>query len=693
MTSIQKMLLEIQESGSFELLEKLRKVDVWGQMAPNEKELFSFLLLKLGTQQLQSGDLKVLNTFSLAAEVAPSFSIYYQQGLIFMAHSENVRCVEWAIQSFEKAIKYSPDSTLGWYAWADACAALGKANDELYYLMESDKKFAKAVDLLYASEDIEISKEEFHYKWGNCLFFLGKNSGEPVDFHRAINQYRIALDLGCNNISFFNNYGQALCELGSLLERKEFYQEGLKFFEKIIEADSSHVEGWHNLAVCLLRLNELSGYETFFEQASLCFERAVGLDPTNSHLWLKWAILDTGFGKIKRSRHRLEESLVKYAKAHELEPECPFVLSHWADVELFLGSNQENIEFIHSAKNKILKSLEIQRENPDSWFIYGSCLNELGRYFEEEKFYYQAIEKFHYGLSLAPRHTLLWYGLALSHFLLGDLNDELSFYEKAVRYCSKVVECGGEVVSQFWNDWGVTLLKLAEFTDEQTYVELAIEKFEKAFKGISNSEYGNDVDIEWIYNYGCAFDLLGEMTEEPAHYEKAIAILSQVLQADSSYTHARYNLALAFSHLGENLSDVDYYLKALEHFHILSENDPEDEMVHMDYGIALVNLGLLVQDAHTHGREREYFYEGELHLLYSASLGNTSAYYHLAGLYSLTSQHIAAMHYMEKAEINGTLPPLDELMVDEWLEGLRHTLEFRQFLHQLSTKPSKEESL
>lgn len=255
----------------------------------------------------------------------------------------------------------------------------------------------------------------------------------------------------------------------------------------------------------------------------------------------------------------------------------------------------------------------------------------------------------------------------------------------------RAIECGGAGFAQFWNDWGVALLKLAEMSEQPSHVEMAIEKFERALKQPIETLDCEDVDLEWVYNYGSAYDLLGELTEEPSHCEKAVQILSQVVQLDPEYSHARYNLALALSHLGEALFDVELYQKAIEHFQHLINHDPEDEMIHLDYGMSLTNLGLLVDDANHPEQAQALFKLAENHLMQAAVLGNTQSYYQLAGLYSITDHLDQAMHYLERARFFDALPGMEDLLHDEWLEAVRQTAPFRQFINELSSKQSTDD--
>ena len=67
----------------------------------------------------------------------------------------------------------------------------------------------------------------------------------------------------------------------------------------------------------------------------------------------------------------------------------------------------------------------------------------------------------------------------------------------------------------------------------------------------------------------------------------------------------------------------------------------------------------------------------------AVSLGCTEAFYNLACLYSITQRYDIAMFYMEKAEQNDALPPLEDIIHDEWLEGLRNTDAFNAFIKEI----------
>lgn len=691
MTEMHKTLTDILESQAFERLAPFRNSASWNQLHKEERELLAKLLVMQGAHQLAQGNHQALESFDVANQVSSHApDILYSQAVALSIHKENIRCLSLAAEALGRALEFNSQFFQASYLLAQVSTDIAHFEGDASFFFEANRRFEQAHALIDLSQE-SVSRGEFFWKWGLCLSALGKLSGEPLDYFQAIEKFRHAHSLGCQEVAFFNDFGLSLADLAFLLDKSEYFAEALSFFHQAVTADPLSFDGWYHQACCLQNLAEFTHDFIVLEQADHSFVQAIELNPECGHLWFKWGQLDMTIGKLRRDSLKLESSLLKFARAQQLEPVHPQILSSWAGAELLLGAQQDKLELIQSARVRIVNSLEIQPEDPDTWYLYGSCLNELGRYFHDEEYYNQAIEKFRYGLSLTRQHPLLWYGLALSYFALGELSEDQVLFEKALRYCARVIEHGGEGSPQFWNDWGVILLKLAELTDQPSHVELAIEKFERALKQPVQYIEGKDLDLEWIYNYGYAFDLLGDLKGEARYFEKAVQILSQVLQLDPYYNRARYNLALALTHLGESLSDVESYQKAVDHFQYLVDLDPEDDVIYLDFGVLLASFGLLIHDGHHPERSQSLYLQAENHFMQAALLGNVQAYYQLAGLYSITGHFKQAMDYLERAQFADMLPGIEDLLHDDWLENLRQFPPFRQFLNSLSSDKYEQE--
>lgn len=683
MTTIHKTLLDILESHSFERLKPFKQPSVWKKFDKEERILLARLFVLEGSRELVDHH-RNLKSSKFASQNPPKDSEIAQY-----SYRDKIQCLILASEVFADILQQDSRCFKSWYLRAQVLMDIGIFEHEASYLAEAHQHFAKAYALLATIQE-EINFEKFYWKWGFCLSSLGKISGEPLDFYQSIDQYRLAYELGCREARFLNEFGHGFANTAALLDNPDYFMQALKLFNEAIHQEPEDFEGWYSQACCLQKIMEFTYHDKYLEQADQSFAKASVINPLFSQLWLNWGLLDMTIGKMKRNSHRLEASLVKFSKGNELEPNHPEILSYWAEAELCLGVQEERLDLIQSARTRIMNSLEIESTNPNAWYLYGSCLNELGDYFNEESYYHQAIEKFQYGLSLKRQFPILWYGLALANFALGELAGQGNCIEKSLRYFSRFVEYDEMGFPQFWNDWGVALVKFGEMTHQSSYIEMALEKFERALKQPIQNIENPDVDLEWIYNYGCAFDFLGDLKEEPSYFEKAVCILAQVLKLDPLYTQARFNLALALSHLAEATFDVECYYKAAEHFQYLLDQDPEDEITHLEFGVTLTNLALLIQDIHHPERSQTVLRQAETHFLQAATLGNTQVYYQLAGLYSIIGHHDHAMHYLERSQFMGTLPGIEDLLHDEWLEGLRPSPAFQEFINELS---SQQESI
>jgi hypothetical protein len=81
----------------------------------------------------------------------------------------------------------------------------------------------------------------------------------------------------------------------------------------------------------------------------------------------------------------------------------------------------------------------------------------------------------------------------------------------------------------------------------------------------------------------------------------------------------------------------------------------------------------------------QLYMDAEVKITEAGKLGNNGAYYALACLYSILGRLQESMELIYKALLARSLP-LDDLLNDEWLDNLRATPAFTQFLSALETK-------
>lgn len=674
--SIEKFKI-ILETNAFEELDPYKKPAAWKSMTHDERELLGILFVKQGELQLQQGDSQVLESFELAKKVAPeSPMIYYRQALAFAAQGQNIRCLRAANEALEKATMLDPTLTNAWHSWGNILVRIGIFYNDAVYFHQADEKFAEA-------ELLSKSTDSFYWHWGICWYHIGKHSGEAVDYFHSMAKFRLAEERGFGCGEFHNDYGNILVDLGSLVGREELFIEAVDHYEKAISLAPSNYEGWLNLASTYQRLYNFSGSRDYFHKADECFDRAVDAAHDNPMIWHCWAELYVSAGKASRDIERFQDSFERFKKADALDPGNPYIMLHWCEAQMLAASYTENLPLLREAESKLGAILKAIPQQPEAWHIYGLCLSEFGRYFASEDYYLQAIEQYKRGLEIKDSHPLLVHGIATAYFSIGEMKGDVEALEKSIAYFNQAADLGGRFFPQFLSDWGVALMKIGEMTNERSHIEEAASKFEEAINGRLDGLENEEIELEWLYNYGCAMDFLGDFHEEPVYYEKAVQVLSHVLKMDPDYVHARYNLALALSHLGELNFDVECFHKSIEYFHDVLMLDPEDEIAWNDCGLALLNLAVIMKDPMHPEKTQELYDQAEVKFQHSIALGSLHAYYNLACLYALTHNPSPAMHYLEKAELSNALPSPEDVIHDEWLDNLRGQPAYRQFISRL----------
>ncbi len=431
------------------------------------------------------------------------------------------------------------------------------------------------------------------------------------------------------------------------------------------------------------KLYSLTHDEDHFTQANECYGTATQLCPSDANLWLNWAQFLIDATRRNPDSKRLRACIEKCHRAYAIDPDQPLVQSIWAEALALLGEVSERIDLIFDAHNKVSDAIENAGDLPDVWYSYGMCLLAMGRYFNDLDHYYQAIEKFQTGLSIDRTCNRHWHAIANTYSTLGQLEADSENLEKSLRFYTRALDLNP--TSFYIVDYAIALSKLGEMTHDQKHLDEAVVQFEKALALQRNAIY---LHPNWLFHYACTLDSLGDFHEEDFYYLRAIEILSHVLMIDPDFHEVHHHLALSLSHLGELKGEIDHFYRAIHHYRLSLKHDEENDTIILDWAITLINLA---QHTHDSAEADQFYRDAEHKLITAAKLGNLQCYYHLSCLHSLLNNYEASMRFLEKADQCNSLPPIDELLQDEWLEGLRCTGDFREFLSHLEHRPNLQE--
>lgn len=531
-----------------------------------------------------------------------------------------------------------------------------------------------------------------YWRWALCWRMLGQASGEVSDYSMAMKKLRLAKSAGVDQAEFWIDYGHIVREFSELLQRAEMLHEAWELLVKATKMKSDLRDAWVGLALMSQNLYHHMRERIYFTEANRAFRMAATLAPLESELWLKWGQLSLEYGKWHHDIDVLQGAIERFEKVNEAEVDPWALWSGLAEAQILVGAELERLDLMQQGMEKCRRCLELTPNHAKVIHIEALGMIQIADYFCDEGHFQRAADRIKHELTSRPEDPQLWAHFAEANHALAELRRDRHMMVRAIHCYTQVLEHGGTPSPQFFNDWGMALMRLGEMTREAKFVEQAVEKFEQAvaYSQVRGREgHVTDRDTlnpEWLYHYGCALDCLGEFTHDSKCYEKAIQVLSQVIILDANFSHARYNLALAFYHLADLVQDLECFHKSLELFQSVIEQDAEDDSAWTDWGIAYISLAELMRDPVRTDIPLALLEQAEEKLRHAAALGNTGAFYYLACVYSLSGNLDAALHYLDRASLTDNLPPLEDVVTDEWLADLQQTTKFREWLSQLGTQ-------
>ncbi len=634
-----------------------------------EKEALSFYL-KEGEKILREGSLEGIGYFEAAIQLAPKeASTWERLGEIFY-HFGKKEAHEKGLLFSAKCCKTATSIEKGrfgaWIYWGKSLFELGKLFGEYHYFLEAKKKFHEAFTLC-EKEPKELLWQHY-WELGLLGTHIAEHSKEAVDVRMAIDAFRNAMiHIATPTPQFWVDFGYAYLQMGLLINDTRFYLQAIEHFKKGEGLSTAHLA----LASAYKRLYSHTLDEEYFTEANRHFSK---VDSNEDTFWILWGDLLGESGKINKDPLKIKQAIEKYAGAKK---------EGWQLVEplALLGSYTGHLDAIVEAEEKILHLTDQNPEDPDLWYAYGSCLIAYAEYYNDPNFYDLAIEKLQQGLSLDRTNAKLWHQLGFCHSRIGWAIEEEEPLQRSLKFFAKASDLrpNSPLITY---DYALALYKLAEITSNLEVLEQGIQLLETLLQSQKNALLYHP---EWLFYYAASLDLLGDHLDEENYYIRAIEVFSQVLLIDPDYPNIHYKIALTFAHLGELTSHIDFFHRSLNYFKLAIKEDEENEEIYLEWGLTLINLAHNVLDSFAIG---ELYREAELKIIRAGQLGNQHAYYHLACLYSLTTRPADAMYLLEKALKLDVLPPIEELLQDEWLEGVRITEPFTQFLTLLESRQS-----
>jgi tetratricopeptide (TPR) repeat protein len=616
----------------------------------------------------------------------------------------NVEDFKEACLSFKQAAHLEPNNFDIHFSLATSLMRLGVHYEEAEYLYEALQSCEYAESLLKKSgseENIPLrEKFDFYWQWGLIGYFTGKTSGEPCDYQTAIGAFRKAEELAKKNAgllehteTFYDDFASTLLEFAKLVKRDDLFYEAISLYDNFIPAfekslhaaDKSSDEkevtnlekglasACFHMGSCYANLFYKTHQKTQFDKACQYFQKAYSINPNIIGLYIEGGKVFFVAARVWQDAHLLRSAIEKFTTSLERE-ELPVELyGQLAEALALLGSHEDRVDLVQDAKDLLIATLKDDEELPELWASLCFTLSTIGRYFVDEKYFTQAIEAAQKGLQHTDTVGTLFHYLGVAKFSLAELNGDLALMQEANSHYEEAAKLEPGTYGYFWNEWGILLLSLSELSRDKTYLKGSEEKFAKAVSMVDAPQ------AEWLFNWGCTLDFLGDLQDEPAYYEKAIANLQRAYFLDPTFPSICLHLASAYAHLAEVTEDLEAFEKADTTFKEAAEEDNEDDLVWSEWGAMLLNMYELVHD-NVLKTDRELLSRAEQCFLKAQALGGLTACYSLACTYCLQGNLQEAMHYFEKAMESSMPPPMEVVFEEEWLEPLRRTSSFQDYI-------------
>jgi|GEM_PF-2750070 len=626
------------------------------------------LLEKLqGIEKLAPGSASVL---CRSARLLFRFGILNSKGRFFLLALDKLKL------AIEKDPEFFDTHPIWWQLWGNILIQLGKLVNDTSLLENGLEKFEQA------SKHHKIDAE-LYWDWGEAWILLGQKSGEITDFQQGLAKFSSACTCEIRSSFFWLDYAHALTVYGRRIGDPSFLDAAMELLRKVISENYSpeqneptliYLIAWRKIALVAKIRYQLSHRIEHFEEADKLFQEAILSSPKNGELWLDWCEHFLYAGWIHRDLKQIEVALDKLA-ANKVKECDPIHVSYLLGVGLILlGLFLENLKLLKDGNQQIQTALQAVSDYPPLKFAEGLSELGFGLYFSDCEAFAKAASCFESQIEDSGLFDNR-YALFQTYMAWGIQLEDPTYVRKGLKAIQRICELR-PFSAVHLNEWGVALLRMRHLEKQkehvQTRVEEAILLFQKAWDLIENEET--------LYNWGCAYDILGDLTGDEEHYGKAIDLLSKALDKKPSHLYVRYHLGVALSHLGELVGNADCLMQAIEFLDVVAKVETDSENVWCDLGYTLLNLAQMIDDPiHTQESENRRL-EAEKALLRAAELGNGDACYHLACLYSLTGLYEPSIHFLHKAAANKALPPLEDLNQDEWLDGVRETSAFQDFL-------------
>jgi len=375
------------------------------------------------------------------------------------------------------------------------------------------------------------------------------------------------------------------------------------------------------------------------------------------------------------------EALDKLAIAEKLGAPESLLVAPWAQTAALYGLVTDRLKWLNAATSRVARAVE--RDGLSSTLQLTQGLVQLARaqfFLDGDQF--QKASDLLRTVAEEGNQAQVWYWLATCLLQQADVGrDDLLSRDLVARDAAdcayRAIACDRHHAS-YWSLAGEALLHCGEVDHDVALLQRATAAFAQAVElwGVERAP------PQLLYHYGTTLDLLGECSHEASHDDQAIDLLRLALRRERSAIPTILALSAVLHRVGDERSNPQLLYEALLYLLEAMRDEPDEGAIWGQAGATCLTLWRL-QRGESNATPGELLLErAHGYLMQAAQLGASQAHLYLAGLYALTGQDALAIASLDRAARYGALPPLEELLRDDWFAPLRSSLLFRDWFER-----------
>ncbi|NOQ75996.1 MAG: tetratricopeptide repeat protein [Crocinitomix sp.] len=373
-------------------------------------------------------------------------------------------------------------------------------------------EYQAAIKVSESCTEINEDSELLHFKTRSYMYL--------ADYEKAIPLYYKLLSFDSTNLDYLNGLGAAYFE--SSQNDSAFY-----YYSIVLKEAPNHENA-------LLNRRLLYMLDKQYEKALIDIKKLTELFPSNSEFWV-----DLGDAYYLTDEDDL--SLLAYDKALELDPENSDAFLGKADTYLYLDNYEQ-------ALFNVNKGIALNKNNPLLYATLGDIY-----YYQDDDHSEEALNAYIRSFKLEKDPDIA-YCIGICHEDLGDLENAVKYYQKAIDLGSDDPDCYSD---------------LAYLIYRQEPLK-ATELFNKAIT----------LDPESAYTYGLAGDILFAVFA----YENAIKCYTNAIKFSASFKSYNYRRGLVYDRLRDYDAAISDYTVSISKKRKVNDSYSARSNIYMEQG-------------------------------------------------------------------------------------------------------------